>query len=170
MEPKTMSVEILGLERDHWDEVRQIYEEGIATGLATFETEVPAWGTWDRNHLPFARLVAMSGGEVVGWAALSPVSDRCAYGGVAEVSVYVAEARRGQGIGSILLERLVPASEAGGIWTLQAGIFVGNAGSIELHRKAGFREIGRREKLGKLDGEWRDVVLLERRSTRVGVD
>jgi L-amino acid N-acyltransferase YncA len=165
-----MSVEILGLERHHWDEVRQIYEEGIATGLATFETVVPDWETWDGSHLPFARLVAVSGARVAGWAALSPVSDRCAYGGVAEVSVYVAEASRGQGIGSILLERLVDASEDGGIWTLQAGIFAGNQGSMELHRKAGFREIGRREKLGKLNGQWRDVVLLERRSTRVGVD
>jgi L-amino acid N-acyltransferase YncA len=170
MSVETMSVETLGLERGHWDEVRQIYEEGIATGLATFETVVPDWETWDRSHLPFARLVAVSGGDVVGWAALSPVSDRCAYGGVAEVSVYVAKASRGQGMGSILLERLVNASEAGGIWTLQAGIFAGNQGSLELHRKAGFREVGRREKLGKLNGEWRDVVLLERRSTRVGVD
>jgi L-amino acid N-acyltransferase YncA len=165
-----MSIDVIGLERRHWEAVRKIYEEGIATGLATFETDVPDWDVWHGSHLPMARLVAVSQGEVLGWAALSPVSDRCAYGGVAEVSVYVAEASRGRGIGSLLLERLVDASEAGGIWTLQAGIFAENRGSIELHRKAGFREIGYREKLGKLNGAWRDVVLLERRSTRIGLD
>jgi L-amino acid N-acyltransferase YncA len=165
-----MSIDVIGLERGHWEAVRKIYEEGIATGLATFETSVPDWDVWHGSHLPMARLVAVSHGEVLGWAALTPVSDRCVYGGVAEVSVYVAEASRGRGIGSLLLERLVEASEAGGIWTLQAGIFAENQGSIELHRKAGFREIGYREKLGKLNGAWRDVVLLERRSTRVGLD
>jgi L-amino acid N-acyltransferase YncA len=165
-----MSIDVVGLERGHWDAVRKIYEEGIATGVATFETKVPVWDVWDESHLPMARLVAVSHGAVLGWAALTPVSDRCAYGGVAEVSVYVAAASRGRGVGSLLLGRLVAASEAAGIWTLQAGIFVENRASIELHRKAGFREIGYREKLGKLNGAWRDVVLLERRSTRVGVD
>jgi L-amino acid N-acyltransferase YncA len=164
------TVQVAILERAHWERVRKIYAQGIATGLATFETEVPDWETWDDSHLPVARLVALLDGAVVGWAALSPVSDRCAYGGVAEVSVYVAEETRGRGIGSTLLRSLVDASEAEGIWTLQAGTFAENAGSIELHRKAGFREVGRREKLGKLNGRWRDVILLERRSQRIGVE
>lgn len=164
------SVEVTALQRPHWERVRDIYAQGIGTGLATFETNVPDWETWDDSYLPFARFVAILGDAVVGWAALSPVSDRCAYGGVAEVSVYVAEEMRGRGIGSTLLRSLVEASEAEGIWTLQAGIFVENAGSIELHRKAGFREVGRREKLGRLNGRWRDVVLLERRSWRIGVE
>lgn len=163
-------VEVAALARGHWERVREIYAQGIGTGLATFETDVPDWETWDDSHLRSARLVALLDGAVVGWAALSPVSDRCAYGGVAEVSVYVAEESRGQGIGSILLRSLVDASEAEGIWTLQAGIFPENVGSVELHRKAGFRDVGRREKLGRLNGRWRDVVLLERRSRRVGVE
>jgi len=160
----------MALEQGHWARVVEIYEQGIATGLATFETEPPGWDTWDRSHLPAPRLVAIADDVVAGWAALSPVSDRCAYGGVAEVSVYVAQHARGQGIGGLLLRRLVLESEDHGIWTLQAGIFPENTGSIELHRRAGFREVGRREKLGKLNGRWMDVLLLERRSDRVGVD
>lgn len=156
------------LRSEHWDAVRAIYAEGIATGHATFERSVPGWERWDAAHLPFGRLVALADGEVVGWAALAPVSDRCVYGGVAEVSVYVSGAHRGHGIGSRLLERLIGASEANGIWTLQAGIFPENEASVGLHRGHGFREVGRRERLGKLNGEWRDVLLLERRSTVVG--
>lgn len=151
-----------------WDTVRLIYLEGIATGQATFETEAPEWDLWDRSHLPFGRLVAREDQSVMGWAALSYVSDRCVYAGVVEVSVYVGESSRGHGIGHALLQALVAESEKNGIWTLQAGIFPENSASIELHRKCGFREVGRRERLGKLDGVWRDVMLLERRSPVVG--
>lgn len=151
-----------------WVDVRSIYKEGIATGQATFETAAPEWPAWDAAHRPDARLIARLGEEVVGWAALSPVSDRCAYGGVAEVSVYVAGASRGLGIGQALLKALITASEAAGIWTLQAGIFPENEASVRLHRSCGFREVGRRERLGRLHGLWRDVLLLERRSEVVG--
>ncbi len=156
-------VQVLPMEEGHWEAVRRIYAQGIDTGVATFETEVPEWDAWDAAHMPAPRLVAVEDDAVTGWAALSPVSSRCVYGGVAEVSVYVGEDHRGKGVGSTLLRRLVDASEAEGIWTLQAGIFPENEASIELHRRAGFREVGRREKLGKLDGAWRDVILLERR-------
>jgi L-amino acid N-acyltransferase YncA len=155
---------------EDWPRVEKIYLQGIATGLATFETESPGWKAWDAEHLPTCRLVAEEDGEVVGWAALAPVSDRCVYGGVAEVSVYVDEGWRGRGLGSRLLHGLISASEEGGIWTLQAGIFPENMGSIRIHEKLGFRRLGVREKLGKLAGEWRDVLLLERRSQRVGID
>lgn len=149
--------------------VLAIYAEGIATGNATFETAVPAWDTWDRTHRPECRLVARSNGRVVGWAALSPVSGRRVYAGVAEVSIYVAAAARGQGIGKMLLTALVEASEAAGIWTLQAGIFPENEVSIAIHKACGFREVGIRERPGQLHGRWRDVVLLERRSRIVGI-
>jgi L-amino acid N-acyltransferase YncA len=152
-----------------WDDVRRIYAEGIATGNATFESEPPSWEAWDGAHRPDSRLVAREGGKILGWAALSPVSDRCAYGGVAEVSVYVAASARGRGLGRRLLEELVRASEEAGVWTLQAGIFPENAASIAIHRKCGFRTVGVRERLGRLKGVWRDVALLERRSPRVGV-
>ena len=165
-----MHVRIVPLEARHWAAVQSIFAEGIATGEATFETEVPSWTAWDRTHHPFARLVALSDDPVVGWAALSPVSPREVYRGVAEVSVYVAENYRGQGVGGALLRKLIVASEAAGVWTLQAGVFRENEASIELHRKAGFRVVGRREKLGELRGRWRDVVLLERRSETVGAD
>lgn len=151
------------------ERVLEIYAEGIATGDATFETEVPGWEAWDRSHLAACRLVAEEDGRVVGWAALSPVSDRCVYGGVAEVSVYVGAGARGRGVGTGLLEALVESSEGEGIWTLQAGIFPENEGSVDLHRRCGFRVVGRREKLGKLGGRWRDVLLMERRSDAVGV-
>jgi phosphinothricin acetyltransferase len=152
-----------------WEDVRRIYAEGIATGNATLETEPPAREAWDGAHRPDCRLVARAGNETVGWAALSRVSERCAYGGVAEVSVYVAESARGRGVGRTLLSELVRASEAAGIWTLQAGIFPENAASIAIHEACGFRKVGVREKLGKLRGAWRDVVLLERRSRSIGV-
>jgi L-amino acid N-acyltransferase YncA len=152
-----------------WDDVRRIHAEGIATGNATFESEPPSWEAWDGAHRPDSRLVAREGGKILGWAALSPVSDRCAYGGVAEVSVYVAASARGRGLGRRLLEELVRASEEAGVWTLQAGIFPENAASIAIHRKCGFRTVGVRERLGRLKGVWRDVALLERRSPRVGV-
>lgn len=151
-----------------WPAVRDIYAEGINTGNATFEKSPPEWSSWDADHLRACRLVARSGGSVLGWAALSPVSDRCVYAGVAEVSVYIAERARGQRVGSRLLDALVKASEREGIWTLQAGIFPENIPSIELHKRQGFRIVGTREKLGLMNGRWRDVLLMERRSTESG--
>lgn len=163
-------VRIEPLGPEHWDRVREIYARGIETGHATFETSVPSWEVWDANHLDSCRLVARVDGQVVGWGALSGVSDRCVYGGVAEVSLYIDPAFRGRGVGTRLFRRLVEASEREGFWTLQAGIFPENEASLRLHQKVGFRVVGRRERLGKLDGVWRDVLLLERRSPRVGQD
>jgi phosphinothricin acetyltransferase len=152
-----------------WEQVRAIYLEGIATGVATFETSAPSWEKWDAGHLRKPRLVARDeAGAILGWAALSSVSDRCVYGGVAEVSVYVGEGGRGRGVGRALLGALVEASEREGIWTLQAGVFPENAASIRLHLRCGFREVGRRERIGQLNGSWRDTLLLERRSQKVG--
>ncbi|MBN1979860.1 MAG: N-acetyltransferase [Anaerolineae bacterium] len=152
--------------------MRAIYLEGIATGNATFETDAPDWEKWDRAHLTDCRLVARKGGRpfgrVVGWAALSPVSGRCAYAGVASLSIYVAETARGQGVGKALLQALIEASEQRGIWTLEAGIFPENAASLALRRSCGFREVGRRERIGRMDGVWRDVIFVERRSKIVG--
>ena len=154
----------------HWDEVAAIYREGIATGHATFETVVPSFEQWDQSHLPLARLIARHGEVIAGWAALSPVSRRQVYAGVAEVSVYIAATARGSGVGKRLLEALIDESERHGIWTLQAGIFPENNASIALHRACGFREVGRRERIGKMEGVWRDTILMERRSTQVGID
>jgi phosphinothricin acetyltransferase len=153
---------------EHWPQVRAIYLEGIATGDATFETGAPDWDAWNEGHLKHSRVVALRESTVLGWAALSGVSDRCVYGGVAEVSVYVGASHRGQGVGRRLLEALVAESEKNGIWTLQAGIFPENTGSVAIHERCGFRQVGRREKLGKMNGRWRDVLLLERRSPVVG--
>ncbi len=161
------AIEALGA--GDWPQVRAIYLEGIATGNATFEQEAPSWDAWDAGHLAECRLAARSGDGVLGWAALSPVSGRCVYAGVAEVSLYVGQAARGQGIGTALLGRLVQESERQGIWTLQAGIFPENAASLALHRRHGFREVGRRERIGQRNGVWRDVTLMERRSAVVGV-
>ena len=155
------------LKPEHWPGVAHVYAEGIATGNATFEMEMPAWEAWHSSHLPEHRLVALRNGEVVGWAAVSPVSDRCVYGGVVENSLYVAEAARGQGLGQLLLEELIASTEAAGIWTIQTGIFPENEGSIRLHERVGFEVVGRRKRLGKLNGVWRDVLLLERRSKTV---
>ena len=147
-----------------WEQVRAIYLEGIRTGHATFETEAPSWERWDEAHLASARLVMRDGERVLGWAALSPVSKRQVYRGVAELTVYVAESARGQGIGRTLLEALIIESERNGIWTLQASIFPENTASVELHRRCGFREVGRRERIARLNGVWRDTLLFERRS------
>ena len=155
------------LRPDDWPAVRSIYEEGIRSGHATFETEPPSWAVWDAAHLKL-RLVAERDGSVLGWAALSPASSRRCYRGVADVSVYVAEAARGAGLGRALLDRLVELSEQAGYWTLTAGVFPENETSLRLHRACGFREVGVRERLGESGGVWRDVVLLERRSTLVG--
>jgi phosphinothricin acetyltransferase len=151
-----------------WEHVRAIYLEGIAGRNATFETEAPTWEKWDAAHLPFGRLVARAADAVLGWSALSTVSDRCCYAGVAEASLYVGTRHRGQGTGTALLQATIEVAEKNGIWTLQAGIFPENYVSLALVKKHGFREVGRRERLGKLHGVWRDVLLLERRSPVVG--
>lgn len=151
-----------------WPAVRAIYEQGMATGNSTFETAAPEWTAWDAGHLAEPRLIACAGAEVLGWAALSPVSKRAVYAGVAEVSVYVADAARGRGVGRALLEELVADSERRGLWTLQAGIFPENQASVRVHQACGFRLIGRRERIGAMDGRWRDVLLLERRSAVAG--
>ncbi|MBD0373059.1 MAG: N-acetyltransferase family protein [Pyrinomonadaceae bacterium] len=154
-----------------WPAVRDIYLEGIDTGNATFETLAPDWEVWDREHFSSCRFVARNNDEaVIGWAALRPVSARHAYRGVAEVSVYITARARGQGAGRALLEALISSSEQNGIWMLQAGILAENEASLELHRRCGFREVGRRERIGKLQDRWRDVVLMERRSKIVGID
>jgi L-amino acid N-acyltransferase YncA len=167
---KSNTMVIVSMLPTHWEAVKTIYEEGIATGNATFQTSAPGWEEWDAAHLPTARLVAVENDTVLGWAALTPVSGRCVYAGVAEVSVYVSAAARGKGLGKQLLNALVTASEAAGLWTLQAGIFPENAASIAIHEACGFRVLGTREKIGKMHGQWRDTVLLERRSKVTGTD
>lgn len=177
-----MNYPIVPMPPDLWPAVREIYREGIATGNATFETEVPDWEKWDASHRQDCRLVALEPIDeavaeflipfdkltVLGWAALSPVSSRRVYRGVAEVSVYVAASARRRGVGKEMLQALVQESEVNGIWTLQAGIFPENAASISLHRFCGFRDVGVRRRIGRLGETWRDVVLMERRSATVG--
>ena len=168
-EQLTPAVEIAPMEASDWPDVRRIYEEGIATGRATFETAAPEWEAWDASHRAECRFVARRGGRVVGWIALSAVSRRSVYRGVAEVSVYIAADARGSGVGRALFERLIPASEAAGIWTVQAGVMAKNEASLALHERVGFRRVGVREAFGQdAAGEWHDVVLLERRSRVVG--
>ncbi len=162
-------LQIEPLTAEHWPAVRSIYTEGIATGDATFQLAAPEWREWDETHLQLCRMVATEGTEVVGWAALAPISRRPVYAGVAEVSIYVAESARGRGVGKNLMIKLIADSEAAGIWTLQAGIFPENEASMRLHIAAGFRMVGTRTRLGNLRGRWRDVVLLERRSSIAGV-
>ncbi len=161
---ETSEITISDLRLDHRPEVAQIYADGIATGEATFEPEVPSWEGWDSSHLVDHRFVALRDRTLVGWAAVVPVSDRCVYGGVVENSVYVAASVRGQGVGRLLLEQLIASTEAAGIWTIQTGIFPENETSVRLHERVGFEIVGRRKRLGKLHGVWRDVLLLERRS------
>ena len=161
---------ILEMSEAHWPEVAQIYKQGIDTGFATFEKKIPSYEQWNRNHISSCRLVALRDDMVVGWAALSPVSGRCVYGGVGEVSVYVAEKARGLSIGKLLMAELITASEKEGFWTLQSGIFPENTASIELHEKTGFRYLGKRERIGQLDGIWKDNLLFERRSKIVGIN
>ena len=160
---------------EDWEQVRSIYLEGISTGNSTFEADAPDWDKWDSAHLSEHRLVIRAGNSILAWAALSPVSSRCVYSGVAELSLYVAAGHRDKGIGSDLLGALIDSSEKAGIWTLQGGIFPENAASRGMVRKHGFREIGRREKIGKmthgnLAGTWRDVIFVERRSAVTGID
>jgi phosphinothricin acetyltransferase len=155
---------------EDWPRVANIYLAGIATKNATFEQQAPDWQTWSNSHRPDCRLIALLGEQIVGWAALSNVSSRCIYSGVAEVSVYVDPEFQGRGIGDRLMKALIAESESNGLWTLQAGIFPENGKSIQLHLRNGFRIIGTRERIGKMDGVWRDTVLLERRSDQVGVE
>ncbi|MBL7995081.1 N-acetyltransferase [bacterium] len=165
-----MTIQIEKMSAGDWERVREIYGEGIAAGNATLETSIPAWELWDASHMKECRLTAKEGREVIGWAALTPVSGRCVYAGVAEVSLYIGETFRGKGAGKLLLKELICSSEKHGIWTMQAGILKENAASIELHKKCGFKILGVHEKLGKLKGIWRDIVLMERRSSVVGID
>jgi L-amino acid N-acyltransferase YncA len=166
---KKMIMEIKTIEEKNYPAIAEIYLQGIATGHATFQTEAPEWEAWDKSHLAFCRLAAFVNGEMLGWAALSPVSSRCVYGGVAEVSIYVASSARGKGIGKMLFTQLIKESEENGLWTLQSGVFPENIGSIKLHEDMGFRKIGCREKIGNMNGVWRDNVIMERRSKIVGV-
>ena len=158
------------MQPEDWPFVRRIYLEGIATGMATFEIEAPSWEAWDASHLMCGRLVARNDRDVMGWAALSPVSARRVYAGVAEVSIYVGADNRRRGVGRGLLERLIIESERNDIWTLQAVIFPDNSATLALHSACGFREVGRRERIGKLNGTWRDTILLERRSKMIEVE
>ena len=161
-------IRVRPLTKSDWEDVRAIYIQGISTGNATFEPKAPSWDRWHGGHLHDCRLVAEESRKDVGWAALSSVSDRCVYAGVAETSIYISEAARGRGVGKALLRRLVEGSEQAGIWMLQAGVFPENKASIALHESCGFRVVGLRERLGKLNEVWRDVFLLERRSKVVG--
>jgi phosphinothricin acetyltransferase len=158
------------MEIKDWGNVSRIYRLGIDTGIATFEKVIPSWNMWDKAHLKSCRLIAENDNKIVGWAALSPVSGRCVYGGVAEVSVYIDISYNNKGIGTRLLQELIKHSEMNSIWTLQSGIFPENKASIQLHKKLGFREIGFREKIGKKDGVWYDNVILEKRSKKIGID
>jgi phosphinothricin acetyltransferase len=184
--PAATSFVIRAMRPEDWPWVRAIYLEGIATGNATFETEAPPWESWDAAHAKEPRIVARepggagaaaaggdgahdTSGAILGWAALTPVSGRCVYAGVGDLSVYVAASARGRGVGKALLMALVTESERAGIWTLQAGIFPENEASLALHKSCGFREVGRRERIGKMNGVWRDVMLLERRSRTTGI-
>jgi len=157
------------LTENHWPEVRVIYEKGVATGNANFSHNIPDWDAWDKAHVKSCRLVAIENGAVLGWAALTAISDHCVFAGVAEVSVYIAEGSRGRGIGKKLLSELVKLSEENNFWTLEARIFTENLASIKIHEENGFRIIGSRERIGQLNGVWRDTLLLERRSVKVGI-
>ncbi|TCO74429.1 GNAT family N-acetyltransferase [Marinisporobacter balticus] len=166
-----MEYSIDEMKKEDWIQVGSIYKEGIETGNATFQTEIPTWEDWDKGHISKCRLVARQENKILGWIALSPVSSRCVYSGVAEVSIYIKEQYRGNRIGENLLSKLIECSETNGFWTLQSGIFVENHASLALHKKCGFRVIGIREKFGKSNrGGWRDIVFLERRSKVVGID
>lgn len=158
------------LRPEDWDQVRQIYLDGLATGMASFEVEAPSWQRWDSGHLPHSRLVVRQEDKVIAWAALSPVSTRTCYAGVAEVSLYVAAGHRGQGIGKRLLQAVIESSEGHGIWTLCGATFAENTASIRLQQSCGFRIVGRRERIARHHGIWRDTILTERRSIRTGVE
>jgi L-amino acid N-acyltransferase YncA len=161
---------IISMLARHWDDVKKIYGEGLATGNASFQTSLPSWEEWDKAHVENSRLVVVENNELLAWAALTAVSGRCVYAGVAEVSVYVAASARGKGVGKKLLKALIDESEKNKFWTLQAGIFPENKASIKIHEDCGFRIIGRRERIGQMNGLWRDTLLLERRSKIVGIN
>ncbi len=163
------NITIRPMSTEDWPVISKIYAEGIATGFATFEKSVPSYENWDKVHLESCRIIAENEEKVLGWAALSPVSNRCVYGGVAEVSVYVSENSRGLGVGRLLMEHLIQLSENVGLWTLQSGIFPENHGSVKLHEHLGFRFIGKKERIGKLNGVWKDNLLFEKRSEKVGL-
>lgn len=163
-------MEIRPITKDNFSEVVEIYKQGLATNIATFQNDLPQWEDWNKGHLDFCRISIYENNKMLGWTALTPVSSRCVYAGVAEVSVYIAQKERGKGIGKILLNELIKQSEANGIWMLQSGIFSENQSSIKLHEKCGFRMVGYREKIGKKNGIWKDNVLMEHRSKNIGVD
>ncbi|MFT3980431.1 MAG: GNAT family N-acetyltransferase [Ferruginibacter sp.] len=162
-------MQIIKIQQQHYIQVAEIYLEGIATGNATFQTTAPAWRDWDRGHLPHSRIAITINGHVAGWAALTAVSSRCVYSGVAEVSVYVGKEYRGKGLGKVLIGELIKESESNNIWTLQSGIFPENTASIKLHEQCGFRTIGYRERIGNMNGVWRDNIIMERRSKITGI-
>ncbi|URZ04672.1 GNAT family N-acetyltransferase [Clostridium felsineum] len=165
-----MDYNIREMKAEDWEAVAKIYSEGIDTGKATFQSELPNFEEWDKGHMKNCRIVACDGENILGWAALSPASSRCVYKGVAEVSIYIGEAYRGKGVGKNILNTLVKLSEENGLWTLQSGIIKENTSSIALHRRCGFRDIGIREKIAKMpNGTWHDTVLMERRSTFIGI-
>jgi phosphinothricin acetyltransferase len=163
-----MNIRFRSLEPKDWNSVAEIYRLGIETGNATFQTDIPTWDSWDSAHLKTCRIVATLDNEIIGWAALTPVSGRCVYAGVAEVSVYVSPGYQGQKTGTMLLDKLVSESEEDGLWTLQSSIFPENLPSLKIHRNLGFRKVGIRKKIGKMNGKWRDTILLERRSKITG--
>jgi L-amino acid N-acyltransferase YncA len=165
---KKLNIVFRQMRSGDWDQVAEIYRQGIETGNATFQTEVPSWESWDSAHIKTCRIVACRGDEIIGWAALTPVSSRCVYAGVAEVSVYISNYYQGQKVGTKLLEELISESEKAGLWTLQSGIFPENIPSLKIHRNMGFRKVGIRKKIGNMNGKWRDTVLLERRSKITG--
>lgn len=166
-----MDYAIREMSQRDWEQVKSIYEDGILTGNSTIEKAAPSWGKWDAGHIKSCRIVAIFENTVIGWVVLSPVSSRCAYAGVAEISLYIAPKHWGKGVGTMLLKKMISCSEENGFWTLHSGIFPENTASLALHKKCGFREIGRQEKVGRMpDGTWRDVVLMERRSQIVGID
>jgi phosphinothricin acetyltransferase len=163
-------MEITAIVKEHYPNISRIYKEGIETGHATFETTIPEWEDWDKSKLKHSRLAAIVDDTVVGWAALSPVSNRCVYGGVAEVSIYISNMHKGKGIGTVLISKLIDDSEANGIWTLQSGMFPENEATVALHQRFGFRLVGYREKIGKLGNTWRDTIIMERRSKTIGIN
>ena len=162
-------MEIKNIREENFYEVAEIYKQGIQTGIATFQNDIPTWDSWDKSHLPHCRVAVVVNNEMAGWAALTPVSGRCVYAGVAEVSIYIAINFRGKGVGKFLLNNLIIQSEQAGLWTLQSGIFAENIASIMLHKKCGFRQVGVREKIGKKDTSWKDNIIMERRSKVVGI-